>query len=197
MQYKLLWRKCYVIIPRSEIHEKYHLTVSFGETSNGEWNLRRAEDGPRTKNELPLLVTVLNYIWETSSWLVVTVRHGLFHLKDKETEERKPQCRRWSFKQKCFPAPLFTCCSSYISVLSSSEISLFSTVNKRLVAEQRASYLFGKSLSRPPGGAAAGTALESPPRGPVRADRGDKDKIKLLLSREFFYSKLLAAVSRI
>jgi hypothetical protein len=35
------------------------------------------------------------------------------------------------------------------------------------------------TLSRPPGGAATGTALESPPRGPVRADRGDKDKIKL------------------
>jgi transposase InsO family protein len=38
------------------------------------------------------------------------------------------------------------------------------------------------TLSRPPGGAAAGTALESPPRGPVRADRGDKDKIKLSTS---------------
>ncbi len=37
-------------------------------------------------------------------------------------------------------------------------------------------------LSRPPGGAAAGSVLESPPRGPVRADRGDKDKIKLSTS---------------
>ncbi len=38
------------------------------------------------------------------------------------------------------------------------------------------------TLSRPPCGAAAGTVLESPPRGPVRADRGDKDKIKLSTS---------------
>jgi hypothetical protein len=30
------------------------------------------------------------------------------------------------------------------------------------------------TLSRPPGGATAGSGLESPPRGPDRADRGDK-----------------------
>jgi hypothetical protein len=38
------------------------------------------------------------------------------------------------------------------------------------------------TLSRPPGGAAAGSGSESPPRGTVRADRGDKDKIKLSTS---------------
>ncbi len=38
------------------------------------------------------------------------------------------------------------------------------------------------TLSRPPGGAAAGSGSESPPRSPVRADRGDKDKIKLSTS---------------
>jgi hypothetical protein len=37
-------------------------------------------------------------------------------------------------------------------------------------------------LSRPPGSAAAGSGSESPPRGTVRADRGDKDKIKLSTS---------------
>jgi hypothetical protein len=40
----------------------------------------------------------------------------------------------------------------------------------------------GDTLSRPPGGATAGSGSESPPRGPVRADRGDKDKIKLSTS---------------
>ncbi len=38
------------------------------------------------------------------------------------------------------------------------------------------------TLSRPPGGAAAGIISESPPRSTVRADRGDKDKIKLSTS---------------
>jgi transposase InsO family protein len=38
------------------------------------------------------------------------------------------------------------------------------------------------TLSRPPGGAAASSGSESPPRGTVRADRGDKDKIKLSTS---------------
>jgi hypothetical protein len=38
------------------------------------------------------------------------------------------------------------------------------------------------TLSRPPGGAAAGRGSESPPRGTVPADRGDKDKIKLSTS---------------
>ncbi len=38
------------------------------------------------------------------------------------------------------------------------------------------------TLSMPPGGAAAGSSSESPPRGTVRADRGDKDKIKLSTS---------------
>jgi hypothetical protein len=37
-------------------------------------------------------------------------------------------------------------------------------------------------LSRPPGGAAAGSGSEFPPRGTVRADRGDKNKIKLSTS---------------
>jgi hypothetical protein len=37
-------------------------------------------------------------------------------------------------------------------------------------------------LSRPPRGATAGGRLESPPRGTARADRGDKDKIKLSTS---------------
>ncbi len=38
------------------------------------------------------------------------------------------------------------------------------------------------TLSRPPSGAAAGSGLESPLRGTVRADRGNKDKIKLSTS---------------
>ncbi len=38
------------------------------------------------------------------------------------------------------------------------------------------------TLSRPPGGGAASSGSESPPRNPVRADRGDKDKIKLSTS---------------
>ncbi len=38
------------------------------------------------------------------------------------------------------------------------------------------------TLSRAPGGAAASSGSESPLRGPVRADWGDKDKIKLLTS---------------
>jgi hypothetical protein len=37
-------------------------------------------------------------------------------------------------------------------------------------------------LSRPPGGATTGGNLESPLRGTARADRGDKDKIKLSTS---------------
>ncbi len=38
------------------------------------------------------------------------------------------------------------------------------------------------TLSRPPGGTAADSGSESPPRGPVCADRGDKDRIKLSTS---------------
>ncbi len=38
------------------------------------------------------------------------------------------------------------------------------------------------TLSRPPGAAAAGSGSESPPRGTVRAEWGDKDKIKLSTS---------------
>jgi hypothetical protein len=38
------------------------------------------------------------------------------------------------------------------------------------------------TLSRPPGGAAAGSGSVSTPRGTVRADQGDKDKIKLSTS---------------
>ena len=38
------------------------------------------------------------------------------------------------------------------------------------------------TLSRPPGGATAGGVSESPPRGPDRADRGDKVKTKLSTS---------------
>ncbi len=38
------------------------------------------------------------------------------------------------------------------------------------------------TLSRPPGGAATGSSSESPPRGTVPADQGNKDKIKLSTS---------------
>ncbi len=38
------------------------------------------------------------------------------------------------------------------------------------------------TLSRPPGGATAGSGSESPPRSPDRADRGDKVKTKLSTS---------------
>jgi hypothetical protein len=38
------------------------------------------------------------------------------------------------------------------------------------------------TLSRLPGGAAAGSGSESPPRGKISAERGDKDKIKLSTS---------------
>ncbi len=38
------------------------------------------------------------------------------------------------------------------------------------------------TLSRPPGGAGGGSSSDSPPRGTVCAERGDKDKIKLSTS---------------